>query len=331
MRKKILIGLCCGALPWLAGCGGSGHSSTEKFYLVATNIKIPYWQNANTGLLRSAAVLGVKAELVGTDTFDPKGEHDSFQHVLAEKIKPAGILISAANPTVMQPDIDAAIAQGIPVITLDSDAPASKRLTFIGTDNYKAGLMGGQLAVKQLQGKGNVVVYTMPEQANLKDRLHGYRDILEASPKIKIVDIVDIKGDARIAFDHTQEMVDKKTISAIDGFICLEAIACPEIADVLDRNKVGGKVIVAMDTDPRTLEAIKKDRIAGTIVQKPFTMGFTGLLTLDSMFHHPPAPLDKPWAQDPQSPVATFIDTGEMLVDKSNVDAFISETSQKTQ
>jgi ribose transport system substrate-binding protein len=331
MRKKILIGLCCGALPWLAGCGGSGHSSTEKFYLVATNIKIPYWQNANTGLLRSAAVLGVKAELVGTDTFDPKGEHDSFQHVLAEKIKPAGILISAANPTVMQPDIDAAIAQGIPVITLDSDAPASKRLTFIGTDNYKAGLMGGQLAVKQLQGKGNVVVYTMPEQANLKDRLHGYRDILEASPKIKIVDIVDIKGDARIAFDHTQEMVDKKTISAIDGFICLEAIACPEIADVLDRNKIGGKVIVAMDTDPRTLEAIKKDRIAGTIVQKPFTMGFTGLLTLDSMFHHPPAPLDKPWAQDPQSPVATFIDTGEMLVDKSNVDAFISETSQKTQ
>ena len=331
MRKKILIGLCCGALPWLAGCGGSGHSSTEKFYLVATNIKIPYWQNANTGLLRSAAVLGVKAELVGTDTFDPKGEHDSFQHVLAEKIKPAGILISAANPTVMQPDIDAAIAQGIPVITLDSDAPASKRLTFIGTDNYKAGLMGGQLAVKQLQGKGNVVVYTMPEQANLKDRLHGYRDILEASPKIKIVDIVDIKGDARIAFDHTQEMVDKKTISAIDGFICLEAIACPEIADVLDRNKVGGKVIVAMDTDPRTLDAIKKDRIAGTIVQKPFTMGFTGLLTLDSMFHHPPAPLDKPWAQDPQSPVATFIDTGEMLVDKSNVDAFISETSQKTQ
>jgi ribose transport system substrate-binding protein len=100
---------------------------------------------------------------------------------------------------------------------------------------------------------------------------------------------------------------------------------------VFDRNKIGGKVIVAMDTDPRTLDAIKKDRIAGTIVQKPFTMGFVGLLTLDSMFHHPPAPLDKLWALDPQSPVVTFMDTGEMLVDKSNVDAFISEMSQKTQ
>ena len=36
--------------------------------------------------------------------------------------------------------------------------------------------MGAQLAVKQLQGKGNVVVFTMPEQANLKDRLRGYNE-----------------------------------------------------------------------------------------------------------------------------------------------------------
>ena len=329
MRKKILIGLCCGALPWLAGCGGSGHSSTEKFYLVATNIKIPYWQNASAGLMRAATQMGVKAEMVGPEVYEAKLEHDFFQHVLAEKIKPAGILVSVADPAVIQPDIDAAIGQGIPVITIDSDAPASKRLTFIGTDNYKAGLMGAQLAVKQLQGKGNVVLFTIPEQANLKERLHGYHDGFEGHPGIKIVDTVDVKGDPRIAFDHTQELIDKKGMEKVDGFICLEAIACPEVADVLDRNKVSGKVLVAMDTDPRTLDWIKKDRIAGTIAQKPFTMGFVGVMALDTMHHYPPVPLDKLWAQDPQSPVATFIGTGEMLVDKSNVDSFVSTASQK--
>ena len=329
IRRKILIGFCSGALTWLAGCGGSRHETTEKYYLVATNIKIPYWQSANAGLLRAAQQMGVKAEMVGPDTFDPKAEHEAFQHALAEKIKPAGIMVSAADPSVMQPDIDAAIGQGIPVITVDSDAPASKRLTFVGTDNYRAGLMGAQLAVKQLQGKGNVAIFTMPEQANLKDRLHGYHDGFETHLGIKIVETVDIKGDARIAFDHTQELVDKKIIDKIDGFICLEAIACPEVADVLDRNKIGGKVVVAMDTDQRTLEWIKKDRIAGTIAQKPFTMGFAGLGALDALHHYPPSPLEKPWAQDPLSPVATFIGTGELLVDKSNVDNFVSETSQK--
>ena len=330
-RKKIPTGLFCGALVWLAGCGGSPHASTEKYFLVATNIKIPYWQSANAGLMRAAGQMGVKAEMVGPETFDPKAEHEFFQHVLAEKIKPAGIMVSAADPAVIAPDIDAAVSQGIPVVTIDSDAPTSKRLTFIGTDNYRAGTIGGQLAVKQLQGKGNVVVYTMPEQANLKDRLRGYKDVLEAHPGIKIVDTVDIKGDPRIAFDHTQELVDKKTIDKVEGFICLEAIACPEVADVLDRNKVGQKVIVAMDTDPRTLDWIKKDRIAGTLAQKPFSMGFVGVGTLDMMHHYPPSPLDKAWGLDPQSVVATFIDTGEVLVDKSNVDSFISETSQKSQ
>ena len=329
MRRKILIGFCGGALTWLAGCGGSGHTSTEKYYLVATNIKIPYWQSANAGLMRAAQQMGVHAEMVGPDSFDPKAEHEAFQRVLAEKIKPAGIMVSAADPTVMQPDIDAAIGQGIPVITVDSDAPASKRLTFIGTDNYRAGLMGAQLAVNQLQGKGNVAVFTMPEQANLKDRLHGYDDGFESHLGIKIVETVDIKGDPRIAFDHTQELVDKKIIDKIDAFICLEAIACQEVADVLDRNKIGRKVIVAMDTDQRTLDWIKKDRIAGTIAQKPFTMGFVGVPALDTLHHYPPNPLNKPWGQDPLSPVATFIGTGELLVDKSNVDTFVSATSQK--
>jgi len=329
MRKKFLIGFCGGALMWLAGCGGSAHSSTEKYWLVATNIKIPYWQSVNSGLLHAAQQMGVKAEMVGPDSFDPKAEHDAFQRVLAEKIKPMGIMVSAADPAVMQPDIDAAIAQGIPVITVDSDAPTSKRLTFIGTDNYRAGLMGAQLAVKQLQGKGNVVIFTMPEQANLKDRLRGYHDGFEGHPGIKIVDTVDLKGDPRIAFDHTQEIIDKKGIDKVDGFICLEAIACPEVADVLDRNKIGKKVIVAMDTDPRTLDWIKKDRIAGTIAQKPFTMGFVGVPELDTLHHYPPSSLDKPWTQEPLAPVATFIDTGEMLVDKSNVDNFVNLTSQK--
>ena len=77
--------------------------------------------------------------MVGPDTFDPKGEHDAFQRVLAEKIKPAGILVSAADPADDAARYRCRDGQGVPVVTIDADAPASKRLTFIGTDNSKAG------------------------------------------------------------------------------------------------------------------------------------------------------------------------------------------------
>ena len=307
------------ALP-LLNCGGSEHDPTEAYYLVTTNTKIPYWQAAAAGLEQAASEFKVRWETVGPETYDPQAQKHEFQRVLSQR-KPSGILVSPADPEVMKPEIDAAIAQGIPVITMDSDAPASKRLLFIGTNNYDAGQMGASVVAKQLQGKGNVVVFTMPGQANLKERLHGYEQVFRGHPGIKIVEVVDMKGAATIAFDKTDEMVSKK--APVDAFVCLEAQSCPEVAEVLSRNQVKGKTVVAMDTDPRTLEWIQKGLIAATIAQKPYTMAYYGTKLLDQLYHHKLPSLEVNWAQDARSPLPSFIDTGTTLIDKNNVDAFL--------
>jgi ribose transport system substrate-binding protein len=182
-RQLPILLLMPAALVPLTSCASPQHGPEEKYFLIATNIKVPYWQTAQAGLNRAGAQLQVKTEFVGPDTYDPKAQHDEFQRVL--KQKPTGILISAGDPKLMQPDIDLAIAQGVPVITIDSDADSSKRLLFIGTDNYKAGMMGGEVVAKELKGKGNVVIYTMPEQANLNQRLRGYQDDFKLHPEIK--------------------------------------------------------------------------------------------------------------------------------------------------
>ena len=309
----------CALMIPILGCSGSQHSADEKFYLIATNIQLPYWKSASAGLAKGAIQMHVRTEFAGPDTFDPKAEQEAFRKAVAAK--PAGILISPADPELLKADIDQAIGQGIPVITIDSDAPSSKRLLFIGTDNFKAGQIGGELLVKQLKGKGNVVVFTMPKQANLKERLRGYQDALAAHSQIKIAEVVDIKGDPRIAFDKTMEIL-KKDGSKVDAFACLEAVACPEVADVLERNKTD-KLVVAMDTDPRTLEWIQKGRISATIGQKPYTMAYYGLKMVDDLFHNKLTPMDQNWAQDSFSPIPTFVDTGATLIDKSNVDSFL--------
>jgi ribose transport system substrate-binding protein len=311
----------CALMIPILGCAGSQHSADEKFYLIATNIQLPYWKAASAGLAKGAIQMHVRTEFAGPDNFDPKAEEEAFRKAVAAK--PSGILISPADPELLKADIDQAIGQGIPVITIDSDAPSSKRLLFIGTDNFKAGQIGGEVLAKQLKGKGNVVVFSMPQQANLKERLRGYQDALANHPQIKITEVVDIKGDARIAFDKTMEIL-KNGAAKVDAFACLEAVACPEVADVLERNKTD-KLVVAMDTDPRTLEWIQKGRIYATIGQKPYTMAYYGLKAVDDLFHNKLTPLDKNWAQDSFSPIPTFVDTGATLIDKSNVDSFLKD------
>jgi ribose transport system substrate-binding protein len=310
----------------LVTCTTPQHAVEEKYYLVSSNITVPYWQEARAGLVRAGTQMQVKVDMAGPDTYDPKAERDEFLKTVSKK--PSGIAISASDANLMKPEIDAAIAQGIPVVTIDSDAADSKRLMFIGTDNYKAGVTGAKVVVAKLQGKGSVAVFTMPEQANLKDRLRGYTDTFAEHPQIKITEIVDIKGDPRIAFDRTTEMLEKN--AKIDAFVSLVSTAGPEIANVLERKNVTGKVVVAMDTDARTLEAIQKGAISATIGQKPFTMAFLAVKALDDVHHHPLKSMTVDWAQDSFSPVPAFVDTGATLIDKSNVDAFIQARKAET-
>src|SRR5215813_3954271 len=302
----------------LSGC--SRHDSNEKFYLVSTNIRLPYWQSAGAGLRRATGQFQVKSEFIGPDTYDPQGEANEFRRAVAAK--PAGILVSVADPKVMTPEIDAATAAGIPVITIDSDAPESKRLLFIGTNNYRAGTMGGEVAVKKLNGKGNVVFFSMPGQVNLDERLRGYKDVFANSPGIKIVDVVNIKGDSRIAFDKTGEYLGKKGKDKIDAFICLEASAPTDVAEVVRRSHGTDHVVIAMDTEKETLDGIKDGTIAATIAQKPFTMSYVGVHILDDLHHNKLQSLDHDWGKDPRSPLPNFVDTGATLIDKSNVDQF---------
>jgi ribose transport system substrate-binding protein len=313
-------------LATLLSCG-SAHDADEYYVLVAANLQVPYWQTAGAGFSKAAGQLKVRYDYTGPQNYDPKAERDAIDAAVQKKA--TGILLAVTDAAVLKDSIDKAIAAGIPVITLDSDAPASKRLFFISTNNYEAGFAGGQRLARELKGKGNVIVFTMPDQTNLQDRLRGYRAALDRSAGIKITRVVDIQGDPRIAFDTTTQMIGKEK-DKVDAFVCLEAQSGKEVASVLNTYHVTGKVVMAMDTDSETLDWIQKGGIAATIAQKPYTMAFVGLQMLDNLYHHKPPSLDADWSKDSFAPIPSFVDTGSDLIDKSNVDSFLQAKKSMT-
>jgi ribose transport system substrate-binding protein len=322
--KWIALATLTLAVAFTSGC--KYRSLKNTYYLVATNVNLPYWQTAAAGFNKAAAQYGVTARVVGPDTYDPQAELTELQKAVAAK--PAGILISVADASVMQPEIDAAIQAGIPVITMDSDAAGSKRLFFIGTNNLEAGRMGGQRLIAKLGGRGNVVFFTLTGQPNTAERLKGFRDVLDSRPDIHIVDVVDIKGDARIAFDKTQQYLAQTGPKKIDAFVCLEASSGKQVAEVVKRMNATDRTVIAWDADQGTLDAIKAGTIDSTLAQKPYTMAYYGLKALDEVFHNPPKQMDKDYASDPFSPYPVFVDTGTSLVDKNNVDLYITAAAQ---
>lgn len=310
------------ALGVVVLCGCQRHSTKEVYYLVTANAALPYWQSAAQGFNNAAAQYQVTAKVVGPDGYDAQAELTELNKAVAAK--PAGILISVADAGVLQPGIDAAVAAGVPVITVDSDAAASKRLYFIGTNNLVAGRMGGKRLAEKLPAKANLIVFTLAGQPNTDDRLAGVKDALSARPDIHIVDVIDVKGDARTAFDKAQDLLGLTGPKKIDGFVCLDSASGKMVSDAIARAQDKNRVLVAWDVNADTLSGIKAGTIDATIAQKPYTMGYVGLKALDEVFHYPPKPLDKDYSVDSFSPYPVFVDTGTSLVDKNNVDIYVA-------
>lgn len=320
LSKRISFALLGAVLPLLIGC--TRHSKSEQYYLIVTQTAIPYWKTAAAGFAAAGAQYGVSVDTRGPAGLDPQAEVDEFKAMVARK--PAGILVSVANSKMMSPEIDAAIAAGIPVITIDSDSPESKRLYFIGTNNLEAGRLGGRRMAAQLNGKGNVVFFTNPGQPNLEERLKGYRDVFATYPGIKVVDVFDIKADPGTALDQAGVYLARTGANKVDGFICLDSRSGSNVAEALKRANATDRTLIAMDVDTDTLILVKGGTIDSTISQKPYTMAFLGLKALDDIHHYPLKSLGADFGFDPFSPFPAFVDTGVSLVDKTNVDAILT-------
>lgn len=326
--KGILLAVAALTAVLIPGCG-ERHSAKEVYYLITTNMSTNYWQTAIAGFNKAAAQDHVTAKVAGPDNYDPQAELAELKKAVATK--PAGILISSADAAVLTPEINEAIAAGIPVITIDSDAAGSHRIYFIGTNNLEAGRLGGQRLVTKLGAKANVVFFTIVGQPNTDERLKGFKDVLASRPGINIVEVVDIKDNFDAAFDKAQQFLELSGAKKIDAFVCLESASGKMVADAVKRTSDKKRVVLAWDVNSSTLNEIKDGTIDSTIVQKPFTMGFVGLKALDEIYHDPPAQFGKDYSTDPFAPYPGFIDTGTSIVDKSNVDLYLAAAAAHAQ
>lgn len=315
--KKRIFGVLLLAAG-LCACQTPYHQQDERYILVTTNVNLPYWQEAQAGLTDVGKLMGVKVEITGPASFSPNEELTAFQQAVGQH--PSGILVSVSNPQLFKDAIDSAVQQGIPVVCVDADAPDSKRVLFIGTDNFRAGQESGKRMADMLNGQGNIVIVTLNGQLNVEERVRGVNEVLKKYPGIKVLQTIDDKGDAQTAYDAVSTLLKGK--EKVDGIIGLEALGGTGAADVLNRLDMTGKVkIVAFDKDPETLDWIKRGAITATVVQKPYIMSFYGVRFADDL-HHNVVHEFKDWRSAPTGPMPTWVDTGTAVIDSNNLAAF---------
>jgi ribose transport system permease protein len=306
-----------GAQNVAANTASAEADPNEEYVFIGKSVSNPYWVDVREGLEDRARALGVRADFRGASGTDVNEQIKQFEDAMARK--PAGIIVSPAGIGIT-PVINRAIDAGISVICVDSDAPQSKRYSYVGTDNYNAGKQGGELLGKLLNGRGEVFLLSVPGEPNLEERIKGYQDALAKYPAIKIVDIGNDRADPNEA-----AKVARNILSAhpnIAGVGCVDSGGGEGTAVVLKEKGLVGKVrIVAMDSNEATLNLIEEGMIDASIAQRAYTMAYMSLGMLYDLHHNKVRMVDD-WRKAGVLPLPTNVDTGTVVITKENVSAF---------
>jgi simple sugar transport system substrate-binding protein len=263
-------------------------SATENANARRTDIRIvvvthgqssdPFWSVVANGVNAAARDLGVRAEYQAPLRFDMVEMSERIAAVTAAR--PAALVVSIPDPDALGPSIRAAVAAGIPVVSINSGAEAWRRLgvlAHVGQTEYEAGFGAGE---RLAEAGSKLVLCVNHEVGNvaLDQRCDGLRDAMAEAGGATEVLAVDLADPA----DSEQRIAGALSArSEIDGVLTLGPTGAGPALAALDASDRAGRISFAtFDLSPEVLAAIQDGRILFAVDQQQYLQGYLAIVLL---------------------------------------------------
>jgi ribose transport system substrate-binding protein len=264
-----------------ATTGSSSTGSSSGKITVAFNMGAeadPFFIGMNIGAEAEAKTLGVNLIWQGDPSvYSPSTQIPILDQLLAEH--PSALIIAPTDPTALQPGVNEAIGQGIPVVNVDTHVnDLSKVLSFITGNNQQGGAAAADAMATAMGYKAGhtyqvVVGASSATTTTNTARLAGFKaEIAAKYPGIQIVSEEYSESQPAVANTNVNNWLikypDLKGIFAIDGTNATGAAAALQ-----SRGLVGKIALVGYDAYSTNVSLLQKHVFAALIAQQPALEG----------------------------------------------------------
>lgn len=323
MKRKILSGififLLLSVLGLLfAGCKSGGDSPENtlppsengkgEFIFVCPIMENEYWEACIKGIRRADAELGTATEVIGPL------KADNFAVEIVDYMKqaldahPDGIMTYAGVEGLF-PLIDAAKEQGIPVLAVDSDAPNTSRVAYLGTNLYKLGYTSGEALLSLLEGSAKIGYICSSFSAQSEQEVYGaFKDAIQ-DYDIEVVASAEGQAQPDYAAQAAEEMLTLHP--ELDAIFCTggyNATGAARAKEALGREDL---VLVGFDDVEENLEFVRKGVIDTLLAQSPEQMGYRSVYLM------------KEYMENGSLPAESY-NTETIIITRENVDSYAS-------
>lgn len=305
MKHLLTAGIFAAASALAGFAGLSASAQTIVVSMKGPGAGNPFWAAAQRGAEEKAAELGVEVVVLSPPTeSDVPAQIAQLEDQLAKGVD--GIVLAPTDPNALAPVVDEALADGVPVVFIDTRG-ANEGVTYIGTDNQ----MGATLAANHIcdnveAGSDVAILQGIITQSTGKKRADGSREGLSACG-------LNIVAEQTGEWDRAKGMAvmeniitgnpNLKAVFASNDNMGLGAIEALKNADMLDQ-----VFVVGFDANPDAAESVLAGEMAATVAQNPYNMGAIGVESVIALIGG--------GSLDP------VIDTGTVLVTTENAEGY---------
>ncbi len=275
MKKTLGAVLAASMLAGAAYADGHG----ERYVMIThTQGTDPFWPVVEKGGRDAAAAVGATLEY----NFDVSGDMAAMAKLIeaAAASGADGIIVSLPDAAALGPAIKSAVADGVPVVTMNSGLEASAELgalMHVGQPEYDAGQAAGGRAKAEGVTKGLCLNQEAFNTA-LVDRCTGYFDAMGAD-----LNMIDVSND--VSQIETRTAAALQADASIDGVLAVGPHVC-EAANKAIKD-VGADVHLAcFDLSPGVMDMIEAGDASFTIDQQQRLQGYMPVIVLHLYNNH---------------------------------------------
>ena len=304
--------LCAALVLGVAACGGSAPPPGKRLQIavIPKGTTNEFWKAIHAGAVKAANERGgVDIIWKGPIREDDRDEQIKIvENFISRGVD--GIVLAPLDDQALVPVLNDAKARKIPVVIFDSGVKWNDYVSFVATDNYKAGALGADRLAEVLGGKGDIILLRYAEgSASTMERESGFLDTIKKNhPGLNVLSSNRYAG-ATVepayaaaegllsAFEHVQGMFTPNESTTLGTLLALRAAG-----------RIGGKnevKLVGFDAGDKLVEALGQGELYGLVLQNPLRMAE---LAVDAL-------LDSVAGKA----VDKRIDTGEYMITRENM------------
>lgn len=194
------------------------------------------------------------------------------ENLLTQKID--ALVVAPSDSILMKPVLERA-AERVPVILVDTDIPGWKEKdSYIGSDNFAAGLRAGQYLKDRMHGEGTIGLITgIPGSVPGDQREAGMRKAIEGTD-IKVVGDIAADYDRLKAVGTMEDIL--QTHPNLDAVFATNDQMALGAIEALQTYQ-NDAILVGVDGAVEATQAIIGGDMDATVAQNPYAMGKVGV------------------------------------------------------